>query len=168
MKTIRVRRYWGFVGRSFILGGAFTGIWPSVAFFFGMRADAVNALLFVGIAAIVFGCVNVLIDRHYEKKLAHFKQSGKKVIPSESMAIAELPYRMHIFDFSGDGTYIAFRVQCTLLTRSGKEIVVNTRKLIACKGWRIIPQAANVPHEAIVYLNPKNPRDYVIEITITN
>ncbi|MCL2396958.1 MAG: hypothetical protein FWC93_02725 [Defluviitaleaceae bacterium] len=162
-----VKSYWGYTGKIFMMLAL---IFPAFLLFArlidgpAMAGDPrVYALYLLGIGYFTIGFVLFVAGKYGDRKLKRLKKTGKALKPIETTA---LPSFISPLAFEGT-TYNSFHIKCVLRNARGAETVVKSRRLTVCEGhFFIIPQPAQILCDAVVYVNPRKPYDFAIEVWI--
>jgi len=117
-----------------------------------------------GFALIGLGIVLIINGKMYEHRLKRLKVEGMAFTPEKTKVICSIPYG-HPMSIK-ENLYAAFHVKCSISTESGKRVVKSPKFVIHQGFLKIIPHPPNMLCEAIIYINPNDPRDIAFEIIV--
>ncbi|MCL2350167.1 MAG: hypothetical protein FWC67_01675 [Defluviitaleaceae bacterium] len=167
-----IKSSWHFSGKSLIIMG-FASL--ALLFLFALIRGMINQnfdffVLFIALIPIFIGFFLIIAGKYGDSKLKRLKKTGKAIVPVKIVTRSSGSYASLSRFWIDDGSpkYASFRVICILKNSKGKEIIVKSRKLAVCEGtFRIVPQHEVVPCEAMVYLNPRKPHDFAVDVWLT-
>jgi hypothetical protein len=127
--------------------------------------DIIHIPILLGGIPYLVGLVFLIIGKCGDRKLKKFKENAKAIIPVKTLFLPGPSYAYG--QWVDDRSFSSFRVECTIRSKKGREIVIKSRRLIIRKGLlQALPIYPHLDYEAVVYQNPARRHDFAVEILL--